>query len=409
MASVSKRKWTHKGVTKESWVVRYNDGQAWRMKTFERKKEADSYRQQIEADIRTGTHVAPSASLTFAKLAANFMADCDRRMRIKDRMSGNTHSWLRNWVDNHLVPYFGEMLVVDIKPPHVLEFVNLKSETYSRVAVVGLVKTMKQILQLGMDQGVVGKNVVRDNPPRIPLAASKQIEIPTLTQIQNLMEVLDRPREKRFRFVGPAMHRVMVYLGLMAGLRSGEICALQWQFVDFSRNVLRVRHSLSRTDGVKGPKSEAGNRDVPMAAELAAALQELRATQGSPTEGFVLRTRRGGPFNPNDLRQKHWHRIAEDAGLRRADGTLMGMHTLRHAAASLWIRSGLAPLAVKKIIGHGSIQVTLDIYGHLFPEDDSSRAGVSASATEIARRVPLTIDALTCEEMVSRTGVATRA
>jgi integrase len=182
---------------------------------------------------------------------------------------------------------------------------------------------------------------------------------------------------------------VFVYLALFAGLREGEICGLLWEHVDLQKKIIHVKYSFSEKDGLKAPKSRAGERSVPMAPNLYDALLSLRSDQGRSGSGFVL-TGTDRPIRPFNA-INGWQAIVAEIGLIRADGRHFTFHALRHAAASLWIRSGLAPLAVKKLMGHASIKMTMDVYGHIFPEDDSyirsaitsaARAAISLSVIE---------------------------
>src|SRR5687768_15655825 len=82
MASVAKRKWTHKGSSREAWVVRYKDKSgAHRSRQFDLKKDADAYKREVENEMDAGTHIARRNSRTVAAAIDDYLADIERRYR----------------------------------------------------------------------------------------------------------------------------------------------------------------------------------------------------------------------------------------------------------------------------------------------------------------------------------------
>lgn len=143
-----------------------------------------------------------------------------------------------------------------------------------------------------------------------------------------------------------------------------------------------MRHSLSRYDGLKGPKSKAGLRTAPIVAVLHRHLETLWIAQGRPVSGPVIRTQEGGAVDAEYLSKFYWRPVAKRAGVVRADGALMGLHAVRHAAVSLWIKAGLGDLALKAVVGHASVSTTKDVYGHLYAAEgdaaDAMRSSLAA-------------------------------
>lgn len=172
-------------------------------------------------------------------------------------------------------------------------------------------------------------------------------------------------------------------LALFAGLRRGEIVGLQWENVDFAAGVIRVRHSYSSVDGLRAPKTQAGIRTIPMAPPVRAALSMLRDAVGNEAVGYVLTGKYGNPILPHHLGHAYWKPLSKAAGLLKEDGSpKYHFHALRNAAASLLIKQGLSPLHIKNIIGHSSVTMTWDVYGHLFPEDDAIRHAIAEVASQ---------------------------
>jgi integrase len=200
-------------------------------------------------------------------------------------------------------------------------------------------------------------------------------------------------RGRRERVIAPAEATVMLAtLGdrdralwataMYAGLRRGELMALRWTEVDLAAGRLRVERSydpVARTFGP--PKSRAGLRVVPVPAVLCNHLQAHRDRADEEHQPLVfarstLAGRRRGPDGPfNDAAvmaraRKAW----EDHGIVPAS-----LHVFRHTYGTLMIAAGESPKAVQTYMGHSSITITFDRYGHLFPAaEDASAAALQA-------------------------------
>jgi integrase len=162
------------------------------------------------------------------------------------------------------------------------------------------------------------------------------------------------------------------------GLRRAELLALDWANVDLVEGVIRVERSWDVVEGLIEPKSRAGRRQVPVPTVLRKHLAEHRLRQGRGGDGLVFGRSKTTPFVPTEPGQR-----AKRTWL--AAGYLpIGLHEARHTYASFMIAAGVTagtnPVAVAKqlseFMGHASISVTLDRYGHLFPgaEGEAARA-----------------------------------
>jgi len=448
MASVRKRKWTHKGVEQEAWIVVYADSSGRHQKTFEKKKDADRYRTQVEAEIMEGAHVARSATVTFDKAADGFIADCERRRMISDGMTRNT---VRNYNQalKPLLASFGATLVTELRRKQVQDWFDQQALERKRRTLTGYSNALTSVLKFCIRQEWLKRHEILDDPLRLPRASGERVRVPTRDEIVRLLTVAGANDTKGQYPHNQRLRSAVVMLGIFAGLRRGEMAGLQWENVDFENSVIHVRHSLNQFDGLKLPKTRAGQRAVPMAEPVRRALLSLleywslrrfifdhrteKATKQSLASllcqhlangtrpkgfephaltGFVLRTSRddgayAGPANepwangtsvsPMNLTDHHWLHIMRAANLA-TEGTrrpLFTMHAMRHAAASLLIEAGLPALNLKALIGHASIQTTYDVYGHLFPDDEraakavSSIAGAFQAAT--SKQEPLTL------------------
>jgi integrase len=178
----------------------------------------------------------------------------------------------------------------------------------------------------------------------------------------------------------PPGHRVLWATAIYTGLRRGELQALRWSAVDLTGGVLRVEHSWDRVAGLVSPKSRSGERRVPIPRALRGELAAYRLRQGVGGEGFVFSATGERPLDTsNALRAAR--RIWSHAGL-----TALGFHECRHIYASFMIAAGVNAKALSSYMGHSSITVTIDRYGHLMPGNEREAAELLDGYLERERR-----------------------
>ena len=146
-------------------------------------------------------------------------------------------------------------------------------------------------------------------------------------------------------------------------MRIGELCALRWENIDIEKRILTVSRTMQRIQNFDGssktkliitePKSQSSNRQIPIPECLVPMLTELKCKADS----FVL-TGIGKPIEPRTM-QYRFKRILKNAGL-----SSYRFHSLRHSMASGAIELGFDIKTLSEILGHSSVQVTLDRYVH---------------------------------------------
>jgi integrase len=164
---------------------------------------------------------------------------------------------------------------------------------------------------------------------------------------------------------------------------------LRWADVDLDRHELHVRQRADMFGTIGRPKSKAGARTIPLPPVVVNTLREwkLRAGQGE----LVFPGARGRPLYYNAV-QTAWHAAQTAAGVVDSDGSpkYPGLHALRHFYASWCINrkaDGGLELPIKVVqarLGHASIQMTADTYGHLFPRSDDGAELAAAASTLMA-------------------------
>lgn len=418
MATVRKRKWTHKGVEREAWVVSYTDqGGVRRLKTFEKKRDADAYRDEVSGEIRQGVHMAATESVSYAKAVDEFDRDLNRRVRIGDITKGGAAGYaykLRHWV----APHLGARKVSEITSADVQAMVDALREKYAPATVTGIYGAVHVLLTFSVSRGWARRNVLRDQPCKLPRKTRRKA-VPTKAELVRLIDAASR-LERGENLLTYINRQVVVACGIFGGFRPGETFGLHWEDIDWERGSIRVQRSHTRLNGLRDTKTEAGFRRVPMTGPIHRALMQAaryravrawaegpghrsysapaifsrvaRAWEGelvevNPAEmrGYVVLSKTGRPMEATASGTTFWHRLMKNAGLYDHDVNrpTFTPHALRHAAASLLIEAGMDDMNLKQWIGHASIQTTKDVYGHLFPTDQRLIATTHAIADSL--------------------------
>jgi integrase len=152
-------------------------------------------------------------------------------------------------------------------------------------------------------------------------------------------------------------------------MRTGELCGLRVCDVDPFRKFVRVRQAVWRGK-VQTPKTKNAIRDIPIPVQL---VDALRVQIGSREVGFVFATKNGTPWNADLLLKRHLRKKA-----KVVDGHL---HMFRHTFATRQLHAGVPVAVVSKLLGHGSVSTTLNIYAHVLAEhlEQFERQGAQCS------------------------------
>jgi len=385
MASVRKREWIYKGERRVAWVVDYSDALGKRrMQTFKSKKDADRGRLKIETEIDMGTHVAPSDTLTVREACDEFMLHCEKRLRIKDRMTVTTVATFRNST-KHIIARFGKMKMTAMTPAAVEDWLQDLCLTFKRRSVEMHCGVLKRVFALAFRNGRVGRNILVEGRVRIPERPKERIAIPTRPEVEELLRSLVN-RAPKEHMLCLWNRRVAVGLALFCGMRRGEICGLDWGHINFDAGTITIRQSYSLQNGLKAPKTYAGIRDIQAPNVVLQLIRGLWEYRGKPSTGAVIVA--NAPTKrrmPPAMLWSLWQRTAKRAGLADDEGKMKyHFHALRHTAVSLLIAEGLSPVHIRAFIGHANVSTTMNVYAHLFPDDGSIGKGMETIANRLS-------------------------
>jgi integrase len=335
--------------TGKRWRARYVDDRGQEhAQGFTRKTDAQRWLDGQTAAVTDGRHVAPrDAQITVREWCETWLAGYVGRPRSVKQA--------RNQI-RRIVAEFGDLPLSALRPSQVKAWTaRLAAEGLSASYVRVLHKRLAQICADAVHDNLLGRSPCsrRTSPPM----GRAKIYCATTEQVWALHDAM------------PEHLRAAVLLGAFAGLRIGEACGLRVADVDFLRGVVLP---VQQYGG--GPLKTAGSSaPIPIPRELTLLLSASVADFGGET---VVTNGAGGPCHP-------W---AVTAAVRAARGTVDGLpeaftfHDLRHYFASLLIASGADIKTVQARMRHANASMTLDVYGHLWPDaDESTKAAVGAA------------------------------
>jgi len=384
--SVRRRTWTNgDGSQGEAWIVAYRDhAGARRFKSFEKKRDADAYHAQVRVDVRKGIHTADSASVTVAKAGQLWIESSTSAGLERATIVG-----YEQYLELHITPLIGATKLSQLTVPAVRQFKDQLAKDRSPDMVRKVMRSLGAILADAHERGLVAQNVVRNlrqgrrNGGETRTARRQRgklkvgIHIPTPAEISSISAHL----------MGP--HRPLLLTAIFTGLRASELRGLRWQDIDLKHAVLHVRQRVDRYQKIGPLKSEAGERTVPLPPMLINTLREWKLACPKSELDLAFPSQRGNPHVLSNIVGRAYHPAQIAAGVINARGRAKygGLHALRHFYASWCINrrvDGGLELPLKLVqarLGHASIQMTADRYGHLFPSaDDGSELAAAEKA-----------------------------
>jgi integrase len=280
---------------------------------------------------------------------------------LRHRVVRSTSDNYRSVYVNHITPILGRKVVAKLSLVDVNRLLAQKMDAGLSPSSVNRIRNvLSQALDYAMRQGRVSRNVAAlSRGPRQPRREGRTL---TPEQARQLLGALHGHR-----------HEALFVLMLMTGVRRGEALGLMWTDVDLKRASVKIRRALRREGGaiVTGePKTSRSRRAVNLPDQVVELLYRHERSQAELREhlgdewcesGFVFTTGHGTPVDPRNL-YREFRLVCEAAGIGR-----WHPHELRHSAASLMLAEGVPLQVVADVLGHASIRMTADVYGHVLP------------------------------------------
>lgn len=343
------------------------------------KREAQNECSRLVTELTQGSYVEPN-KMTLAAFIDRWLD------QIQPKVAPRTHERYQEIARKNVVPLLGQIALAKLRPEQIAAAYAKALRSGRRDGSGGLsprtVHHMHRILKQALETAVRWEMLARNPADRVD---PPKVE-------RRKMSALDPAQTARLlgHFRGTWMF-IPVLVAVMCGLRRGEITAMRWGSVDFSRRQLSVIESSEQTKkGVRSKETKSGRaRTVALPALVVDELRRARVGQAEELlkcgvrltdQSFVVAQVDGQPIQPNSLTHEFVRLLAKASDLPR-----IRFHDLRHTHATHLLSNGVHPKVAQERLGHSSVGITLDLYSHVLPgmQEDAAAKVDAAIRTAI--------------------------
>jgi integrase len=286
-------------------------------------------------------------------------------------LSPTTVQTYRRDLERYLLPRFGAVRLGRLSPEEIEIWLNDElANGLAPSSVHRHYRTLRRVLQTAVEKDRLLSNPCdRVRPPKVP---KRPMTVLTWEQAVALAEA----HSERYH--------TLIYVAVDTGMRWGELVGLRRRSVDIGRRKIQVVEQLVQLDDGsrirRQPKTAAGVRTVTVSASVVAMVADhLDRFVAPEPDALVFTNGAGRPLSHSSFQTHHFKRA------QLAAGVSCRFHDLRHTSVALAIAEGAHPKAIQARMGHSSITVTLDRYGHLFPELDEAIATAFDARLRVVR------------------------
>jgi integrase len=374
------------------WQAGYVDGAGKRrFKMFTKKSEADAWLVETRHDVARGLHTPSSVSPTVKEAGALWLKHCEEKGLERMTVKG-----YEEHVELHINPFIGAKKLSDMTVPAIHSFADqLREAGRSPEMIRRVVRSVGSIFKEARRRGLSNTAPTAGLDLDLPDRDDPRPIIPTKAELQAII-------------CGAAGRwRPVMLVAIFCGLRASELRGLSWSNIDFDAKQISLTQRADASHRIGKLKSKSGYRSIPCPPIVINALREWKLVcpkrdtgkkdaAGEPIKvlDLVFPNGLGNVESHSNLIERGLDPILTEAGLTEERPLLRrdrkqviddagqpktvaagkyGMHSLRHACASLWIESGYNPKQIQRLMGHSSIKVTFDVYGHLFSDSEADQ------------------------------------
>jgi len=331
-------------------VWRVNGKQKW--KAFRRRKDADVHLTNVVKRVHDGTYreIKP---ITFQDYAKRWLAGLGN-------LKPSTVISYRSMLEHGLIPALGEYELSGIGVEHVNKYLSERESTLKAKTLRNHLTLLHKLFADAREGDYLAVNRLNGSralrrPKALREEDSKEVEILDPAEVNRLLDSVDR-------------HYYALFLtAVSTGMRLGELLGLQWGDLDPTKKIIQVRRTLYK-GSYYVPKTKLSKRAIDVGDQLLVTLQGIErerfGSTAAPVDAPMFTTPDGVLIDPDNLRHRIWLPTLAKAKLRH-----VVIHSLRHTYASLLISQGENPKYIQTQLGHSSIKLTMDTYGHLFPRE----------------------------------------
>lgn len=283
--------------------------------------------------------------------------------------SENARSSYRMFLDKHILPVLGDVLLVEVSPAMISKLlIDFQRAGYAHATTVKLYNILNGIFEMAfLDDSIPMNPMLKVKRPAPRKDEQPKEESDKAYTVQELSYILSCAAQE------PLQWQTYISLAADTGLRRGECCGLQWSDIDFKAGAVTVRRNLQYTAaaGVYATSPKNGKvRVVDVGPDTLALLKRLREKQAQSCISKWCFTQEGTaePMHPQSP-TRYFKKFGQRYGVKD-----FHPHKLRHSSASIAITSGADVVSVSERLGHSDTAVTLRMYAHA-NEESIRRAG----------------------------------
>jgi integrase len=314
---------------------------------------------EIEKTIRHESYVPNSRLPNFKEVAESWLASK------KSSLRHSTYDQYAGHLKCHLIPYFGDKRIARVNFDAAEQFKNQSLENGVTVPTLRkILINLGAIMTYAVRMRYIDHNPVRDIEKPKGHSTHDGSDEMVILKPDDIRALLDA--------AGTEKDRVLFLSAVLTGAREGELLGLKWDDFDWRNGQVYIRRSYNHGRFYE-PKTKTSRRKIDLAPELIAALKRWKIQCPVSELELVFPTEVGTPEQAPNMFYRRFLPALRRAGLPR-----IRFHNLRHTYASLLIAQGEHPKYIQSQMGHSSITVTMDTYGHLMNtvnRDAASRLG----------------------------------
>ena len=341
------------------WVF-INHNKQRTQKQFSDKKTAQEFAKKIEARLKwseaNGEPIVLNQPDTMT--VKTYCEDWLSTYAEVHCKPSTAHSY-RRALTIHVYPVIGPRRLDQVTRADIKRMIADLSKTgLKKQTIHNILTPLKEAYHHAMDDGVIASNPVARTGRLTRSKEDRREHVMPLTSSE-VITLLNTADTKPYLYP-------VILCAVQTGMRQGELIGLKWGDIDFHKKFIEVRRGVAH--GVESSTKSHKIRRVDMTVQLAKTLQTLKETrsleasmEGVTMPEYVFVTPSWTRWDDSNLRGA-FRELLTKAGIRH-----VRFHDLRHTYASLMAEAGAPPKYVQEQLGHGSIQVTMDIYSHLFP------------------------------------------
>lgn len=312
--------------------------------------------QKLVDNAVKATSFVPSNAPTFREYAKAFF----KLYKSNGSIEHNTLVGYKSYLNNHILPFFGDRPIDTITTDDIQRYINLKAADYTRKTIREHINLLRPIFEAALDEDLIQKNPCTS--PRLNIIGKKSEKVLAYSeeeykQLEGLIPKLNEPDQ------------LFLALSLYTGMRQGELFALRWENIDLDARTLQVTHSVewpSRNKGIlKQPKTANGIRTIILIPQLQTILAKYKKESG-----FVLTSSHQEEEQPMTQQAVKCMkaRVQKAAKANGIDFPFL-THRSRHTVATFMNNAGADDVSITGTIGHSDVAFTKRQYtNHQIPQ-----------------------------------------